>query len=70
MKNTYLAIVVTENNKHHAFTDAVHANENLLAHLKRFPAATVVHLCENRKQATLLTFEWNAAYKANGTNLY
>ena len=70
MKKIYLVFMETKDGKHHAHSETIKAGENLMRYVKRYPSAEVMHVCETATQAAYLTVEWNAQFKANGTNFY
>lgn len=69
MKSVYIVFVCCENTKYYAFSETIKTGENLMNFMQRYNPI-IAHLCETRTQAEMLSTEWNASYKRNGTNLY
>ena len=73
MKSNYV-IVISNGEKHFAFTESYSANTNLWpkfqAQEQYGQVIKVVHWCPSKKKANALAENWNKAYKLNGTNLY
>lgn len=66
MKTIFTAVVrVSDEGKRSAFVAPLHIGENIQAVLGNFHA-DVVHLCENKRQATDLASQWNESFKNNG----
>ena len=70
MKRFYIVVVDKENEKYFAHAHAIGMDENLLAIIKSFKYATIIHTCESATKAHYLAAEWNESYKANGTYLF
>lgn len=70
MKNIYLVFSETKDGKHYAHSETIRTGENLMNHIKRYPAADIIHVCETATQAAYLAVEWNQSYKDNGTYMY
>lgn len=70
MKNIYITIVLEEGGKRAAFSDTIHAGQNLKSIIERYKNADIIHLCETARQAGYLAAEWNAAYRQKGCWLY
>lgn len=68
MKKIFVVIVQEQNGKFFAYADTIKTGENLIPFITRHKTK-ICHLCESRKEADTLAYEWNNDYKANGTNL-
>ena len=73
MKNTYIAAVTTENEKHYAYIIKIPGNANAWHILKdhnKHNSLHIAHICETRKQAREVVQQWNEAYKSNGSYMF
>ena len=66
MKNFYVAMQITENNKNYAYVIKVSENDNLLSKLK-IPNIKATNIFPTKKRAYDVAEHWNACFKANGT---
>ena len=70
MKKIYLVFSERKDNKHYAHAETIRIGENLKNHIKRYPLADIIHICETATQAHYLAEAWNQAYKDNNTYMY
>jgi hypothetical protein len=66
MKNFYIAVQFTENNKNYAYVIKVSENDNLLSKLKT-PNIKAANIFPTKKRAYEIAKHWNACFKTNGT---
>lgn len=69
MKMIFVVYDYEINGKRYAVADTIQTGTNLLA-IREKADTTACHLCESRKQAKQIAFEWNKSYMANGTSIY
>lgn len=69
MKMIFVVVTQTINGKNYAFADTIKTVENLSAYIARY-GSNICHLCESRKQAEEIAYEWNESYKKNGTSIF
>ncbi len=70
MRNKYLAVSTTENEKHVAFDVKVSENENLVSAMAGIKNLTTAQICETKDKAQDLSDFWNECYRKNGTHMY
>lgn len=66
MKNFYIVVQITENNKHYAYVVKVSESDNLLSKLK-ITNIQSANIFPTKKRAYEVAEYWNACFKANGT---
>ena len=69
MKNYYIAVSISENEKYYAYMIKATSSDNLLSKLK-IKNIISANICETKKSASEIIKLWNDGYKANGTSLF